>query len=89
VEVLVKGSWFSLGGIAPRKGVSVVRQSKGPSVELFLTKNSRFFEPEKWTCLVDRQLVGFGFRSRQKARSNAFLYVRDEIGPHSREDEIW
>jgi len=25
--------------------------------------------------LVDGQLVGFGFRSRGKAESNAFLYV--------------
>jgi hypothetical protein len=49
--------------------------SKERSVEIFLTEKDHPSEPQGWTCLVDGQLVGFGFRSRGKAESNAFLYV--------------
>jgi hypothetical protein len=34
---------------------------EGRSVEIFLTKKVHLFEPQGWTCLVDGQLVGFGF----------------------------
>jgi hypothetical protein len=56
---------------------------KGRTVDIFLTKKSTLFEPQGWTCLVDRQLVGFGFRSREKAKSNAFLCTENRLGSDS------
>jgi hypothetical protein len=53
----------------------VTYKLKGCSVEIFVTKKAQRFEPQGWTCLVDGQLVGFGFRSRRKAQGNAFLYL--------------
>jgi hypothetical protein len=64
-------------------------QDQGRSVELFATKKSGLFEPEGWTCMVDGQLVGFGFRSLGKAKSNAYLYTRNRLGPRSRAEWPW
>ena len=50
-------------------------QERGQRVELFVTEKSGLFGPKGWTCMVDGELVGFGFRSRRKAWSNAFLYT--------------
>jgi hypothetical protein len=53
---------------------------EGHNVEVFLNKKAHLFEPQGWTCLVDGQLVGFGFRSRLEAKGNALLYIQKESG---------
>jgi hypothetical protein len=58
-------------------------EKRGRRVEIFRTEKSGPFEAEGWTCLVDGELVGFGFRNREKAESNALSYVLGSLGRNS------